>query len=44
MKANFHGDELKFVDAGTLAGEIGALAMSHLENLDDAGIESMAKN
>lgn len=42
LKANFHGDELNFVDSGTLGAEVGATSISHLENLDDKGIEQMA--
>jgi len=44
LKANFHGDEINYIDSGTLGAEVGALAISHLENLDDKGIEAMAKN
>ena len=44
LKANFHGDEIKWVDAGTIPNDTPVLAISHLENLDDAGIQSMAKN
>ncbi len=43
LKPNFHGDEIKFVDSGTLGAECNALAISHLENLDDNGIDAMAK-
>ena len=44
LQANFHGDEIKWVDAGTLPKEIPILAISHLENLDDNGISAMAKH
>ena len=44
MKVNFHGDEIKYIDSGTLGAEVKATAISHLENLDDPGIEAMAKN
>ena len=44
LDANFHGDELKFIDSGTLSNEIKIHAISHLENLDSAGIEAMANN
>jgi len=43
LLANFHGDEINFIDSGTLGGEVGALAISHLENLDDNGIKAMAE-
>eukprot|EP00727_Mastigamoeba_balamuthi_P004607 m51a1_g14144 putative imidazolonepropionase (438) ;mRNA; f:10734-12047 len=41
MDINFHGDELHDVRAGELAGELGALAASHLEELSEAGIAAM---
>lgn len=44
LKANFHGDELKWVDAGTIPNDTPVLAISHLENLDKNGIKSMAEN
>ena len=34
LEPNFHGDELKFIDSGTLCNEIKILSISHLENLD----------
>ncbi|KJE94883.1 imidazolonepropionase [Capsaspora owczarzaki ATCC 30864] len=40
---NFHGDELNFVGAGELGGELGARAISHLEEVSDAGIAAMAQ-
>lgn len=33
MEANFHGDELSPIKGGELAGELGALAMSHCEEV-----------
>lgn len=44
LEANFHGDEIKWVNAGTLPNDIPVRAISHLENLDQAGIEAMAKH
>ncbi|KRX08576.1 Metal-dependent hydrolase, composite domain [Pseudocohnilembus persalinus] len=43
LKINFHGDEIKFTNTGTLGAELGATAISHLENLDEAGIKAMAE-
>eukprot|EP01125_Pyxidicula_operculata_P022465 TRINITY_DN91_c2_g1_i1.p1 TRINITY_DN91_c2_g1~~TRINITY_DN91_c2_g1_i1.p1 ORF type:complete len:431 (+),score=81.98 TRINITY_DN91_c2_g1_i1:89-1381(+) len=43
LEANFHGDELSPIKAGELAGEVGALAMSHCEETSPEGIKSMAK-
>ena len=43
LKGNFHGDEIGFVDSGKLGFEAGARAISHLENLNDEGIQLMAK-
>ena len=43
MKGNFHGDELNFIDSGTLGAEVKATAISHCEHLDEKGIEAMAK-
>ena len=34
LTANFHGDELTFIDSGTLGAECEALAISHLENVN----------
>lgn len=44
LQANFHGDEIKWVDAGTIPNDMKILAISHLENLDEKGIESMSKH
>mmetsp|Transcript_40762 Transcript_40762/g.102609 ORF Transcript_40762/g.102609 Transcript_40762/m.102609 type:complete len:448 (+) Transcript_40762:147-1490(+) len=43
LELNFHGDELTYQGAGELAGELGALAVSHLEHVSEAGIVAMAK-
>lgn len=40
---NFHGDEINPMQSGELAGELGALAVSHLEKVTDKGIKQMAK-
>jgi len=40
---NFHGDELNPMKSGQLGGELGASAISHLEKVDDQGIQAMAK-
>jgi imidazolonepropionase len=42
LKINFHGDEINYIDSGTLGGELNALAISHLENLDEKGMDAMA--
>jgi len=43
LELNFHGDELTYVKAGELGGELNALAISHLEHISDEGIISMSK-
>ena len=43
LSVNFHGDELHPIKASELAGELGALACSHLEMVSDEGIASLAK-
>lgn len=43
LLANFHGDEIEYIDSGTLGAEVGAIGISHLENLDDNGIQAMAE-
>lgn len=43
MKINFHGDEIKYTNTGTLGAELNAVAISHLENLDEPGIKAMAE-
>ncbi|CAN0041988.1 putative imidazolonepropionase [Lampetra fluviatilis] len=39
---NFHGDEFTDMGAGELAAELGARAVSHLEETSDQGIAAMA--
>lgn len=41
LAINFHGDELNYVGAAELGGALGALAISHLEEISDAGIAAM---
>ncbi len=43
LKGNFHGDEIGFVDSGKLGYEVGATAISHLENVNEEGIKLMAQ-
>ncbi|XP_041457895.1 probable imidazolonepropionase isoform X2 [Lytechinus variegatus] len=43
MAINIHGDELHYVKAAELAASLGARAVSHLEEVSDAGIKSMAE-
>lgn len=42
LDANYHGDELNFIDAATLCKEVKVSAISHLEFIDEKGIDSMA--
>ncbi|XP_078531965.1 putative imidazolonepropionase [Lissotriton helveticus] len=42
LQINFHGDELNPVTAAELGAELGALAVSHLEEISDEGITAMA--
>lgn len=42
LEINFHGDELTPIKASELAGELGALAASHLEHVSDEGIVALA--
>lgn len=42
LEVNFHGDELTPIKASELAGELGALAVSHLEHVSDEGIVALA--
>ena len=39
---NFHGDELAPMEAGVMGADLGALAISHLEELSERGIKAMA--
>jgi imidazolonepropionase len=43
LALNFHGDELSPMEAGKLAGEMSARAVSHLEEVSCDGIRAMAK-
>ncbi|XP_027711661.1 probable imidazolonepropionase isoform X2 [Vombatus ursinus] len=42
LQINFHGDELHPMKAAELGAELGARAISHLEEVSDAGIAAMA--
>ncbi|KAG7267851.1 hypothetical protein CRUP_023867 [Coryphaenoides rupestris] len=42
LHINFHGDELHPMNAAQLGAELGALAVSHLEEVTDEGIAAMA--
>ncbi|XP_040031372.2 putative imidazolonepropionase [Gasterosteus aculeatus] len=42
LNINFHGDELHPMNAAQLGAELGALAISHLEEVTDEGIAAMA--
>uniref|UniRef100_A0A671P9R3 Probable imidazolonepropionase n=1 Tax=Sinocyclocheilus anshuiensis TaxID=1608454 RepID=A0A671P9R3_9TELE len=43
LNINFHGDELHPMNSAHLGAELGALAISHLEEVTDDGITAMAK-
>ncbi|KAM3859117.1 putative imidazolonepropionase [Diretmus argenteus] len=43
LNINFHGDELHPMNSAQLGAELGALAISHLEEVTDQGIAAMAK-
>uniref|UniRef100_A0AAV2IT61 Probable imidazolonepropionase n=1 Tax=Knipowitschia caucasica TaxID=637954 RepID=A0AAV2IT61_KNICA len=43
LNINFHGDELHPMNSAQLGAELGALAISHLEEVTDEGIAAMAK-
>ena len=44
LRPNFHGDELSpELKSGLLAAEVGAVAMSHCEETDEAGVDAMAR-
>lgn len=43
LEINFHGDELTPIKASELAGEMGALAVSHLEHVSAEGIVALSK-
>ncbi len=42
-RASFHGDELSDQGCGELAASVGAVAVSHLEMLNDRGVAAMAR-
>ncbi|KAM4035947.1 putative imidazolonepropionase [Anomaloglossus baeobatrachus] len=42
LQLNFHGDELNPMTAAELGAELGAQAVSHLEEISDAGITALA--
>ncbi|XP_072257382.1 probable imidazolonepropionase [Pyxicephalus adspersus] len=42
LNLNFHGDELNPMNSAELGAELGALAVSHLEEISDEGITAMA--
>uniref|UniRef100_H3D556 Probable imidazolonepropionase n=1 Tax=Tetraodon nigroviridis TaxID=99883 RepID=H3D556_TETNG len=42
LNVNFHGDELHPMNSAQLGAELGALAISHLEEVTDEGIAAMA--
>ncbi|XP_056317133.1 probable imidazolonepropionase [Danio aesculapii] len=44
LNINFHGDELHPMNSAHLGAELGALAISHLEEVTDDGIAAMAKS
>ncbi|XP_027025119.1 probable imidazolonepropionase [Tachysurus fulvidraco] len=43
LNINFHGDELHPMNSAQLGAELGALAISHLEEVTDQGIAAMAR-
>ncbi|XP_069100954.1 probable imidazolonepropionase [Argopecten irradians] len=43
LQINFHGDELHPLDGAKMGAELGALAISHLEEISDAGISAMVE-
>eukprot|EP00029_Vermamoeba_vermiformis_P006214 TRINITY_DN2375_c0_g1_i1.p1 TRINITY_DN2375_c0_g1~~TRINITY_DN2375_c0_g1_i1.p1 ORF type:complete len:427 (-),score=68.94 TRINITY_DN2375_c0_g1_i1:31-1311(-) len=42
LEINFHGDELTHIKASELAGELKALAISHVEKVSEEGIKALA--
>ncbi|XP_044133176.1 probable imidazolonepropionase [Bufo gargarizans] len=42
LHLNFHGDELNPMNSAELGAELGALAVSHLEEISDEGISALA--
>jgi len=43
LELNFHGDEIHPMQSGELAGELKALAVSHLEQVSKDGMKAMAE-
>ncbi|XP_064632778.1 probable imidazolonepropionase [Lineus longissimus] len=43
LNINFHGEELNLLNSAQMGAEIGAMAISHLEEVSDDGIDAMAK-
>ncbi|XP_033746561.1 probable imidazolonepropionase [Pecten maximus] len=43
LQINFHGDELHPLDGAKMGAELGALAISHLEEISDSGISAMVE-
>ncbi|KAK2859156.1 hypothetical protein Q5P01_003776 [Channa striata] len=43
LNINFHGDELHPMNSAQLGADLGALTISHLEEVNDEGIAAMAK-
>ncbi|KAM4711538.1 putative imidazolonepropionase [Anableps anableps] len=44
LNINFHGDELHPMNSAKMGADLGALAISHLEEVTDEGIVAMAKS
>lgn len=44
LEINFHADELHPLNGAEMGAELGALAMSHLEEISEAGMEAMSKS
>ncbi len=43
LGVRIHAEQVAFTGAAAMAAELGALSADHLERIDDAGIEAMAK-
>ncbi|XP_065183367.1 probable imidazolonepropionase [Sycon ciliatum] len=43
MEVNFHGDELHYTGSAELGASLGARAISHLEEVSEAGMDAMAE-
>ncbi|CAH1783272.1 unnamed protein product [Owenia fusiformis] len=44
LQINFHGDELHPIKSAEMGADLGATAISHLEEVSDLGIEKMAES